>query len=221
MNCLDFEKLIALDIEGDLPELKAEKLGAHLKACRNCREFKDELRASQAMLKSLAEESAEEAVLEEVRGRVLEGIAAEAKPPRFLAWRFAVGAALVTTAIVAAVTLWRPRTPLQVARISQPPMQEHPDVGTRQRGQDGGATASETPAPQRGGEKQASPEVTRAASKASERPPARTEKAEHVVRRQKQSQAPLAAHLEPPQPEPLTVKFMTDDPNVVIYWQVD
>jgi predicted anti-sigma-YlaC factor YlaD len=140
---LDFEKLIALDVEGDLPERKAAKLGEHLKACRNCREFAEKLQASQAVLKSLAQEAMDEAMLREVRRRVLGGIATEAAPHRFLAWRFALGAALVATVILAAITLWRPRghgvsestrevskQPRMVAVQPAPTAPEHPRVRT-------------------------------------------------------------------------------------------
>ncbi|HXX23867.1 MAG TPA: zf-HC2 domain-containing protein [Terriglobia bacterium] len=199
MSCLDFEKLIALDIEGDLPEPKSAKLGAHLRACGDCREFKGKLLVSQTLLKSLAQESVEEAVLAEVRERVLEGIVAEAKPARFLAWRFALAAALVTAAIVAAVTLWRPRAPSHVARASRPPSVERVAVGTTQRGQDARVTAGETPA-------LGYPKIPTAKSKSE-------------LRQRKPSGSTLAARLKPP--EELVVKLLTDDPNVVIYWVVD
>ena len=199
MTCLDLEKLIALEIEGDLPQPKAAKLQGHLRACRDCREFKGELLASQALLKSLAQEAVDEAVFEEVRERVREGIAADAKPPRLLAWRFALGAALVTAAIVAAVTLWRPRPPLHVAKASQPPARERLEAGVPQRGQEARATAGETPA--------------------ARHPRFQTAKAKLVPRQRKPPASALAARRRPL--EPLTVKLYTDDPEVVIYWVLD
>jgi anti-sigma factor RsiW len=190
MSCLDFEKLIALDVEGDLPERKAAKLGKHLKACRNCQEFAEKLQASQALLKSLAQESPDMAVLQEVRQRVLDGIASGAEPHRFPAWRFALGAGLAAIAIFAAATLWRPR----------------------------GHGVSESL-----GEisKQSPAEAVRPAPTASEHPRVRTEKAKHVLRQRKQSQGSLSASVKLRQGEQLTVKLVTDDPNVVIYWLVD
>jgi anti-sigma factor RsiW len=187
---LDFEKLIALDVEGDLPERKAAKLGEHLKACRNCREFAEKLQASQALLKSLAQEPVEDAVLREVRQRVLDEIATEVEPDRFPAWRFALGAALVASVILAAITLWRLR----------------------------GHGVSEST---REVSKQPRMAAVRPAANSSEYARVRTEKVKHVLRQRKRSQAPLIASVKPPQSEQLTVKLVTDDPNVVIYWLVD
>jgi anti-sigma factor RsiW len=190
MSCLDFEKLIALDAEGDLPERKAGKLVKHLKACRNCREFAGKLQASQAMLKSLAQEPVDETVLWQVRQRVLRGIAAELEPHRFPAWRFALGAVLVATVILAAVTLWRPRGQGVSKSIRETPMQS-PLAAVR-------------------------PALT-----APEHPRTGTGRAIHVLRRRKESQGSLTASLKPVQVAQLTVKLVTDDPNVVIYWLVD
>lgn len=190
MTCLDFEKLVALYVEGDLPERKAAKLGEHLKACRNCQEFAEKLQASQALLKSLGQESVDEAVLQEVRQRVLDRIATDAAPHRFPAWRFALGAALVATAIFAAARLWRPGGPMHVARVREI-------------------------------SKQAPTEAVCPAPNATEHPRVRTEKAKQVLRPRKHSQGSLAARVKPPQVEQLTVKLVTDDPNVVIYWLVD
>ena len=190
MKCLDFEKLIALDVEGDLPERKAAKLVEHLKACRNCREFAEKLQTSQALLKSLAQEPVDEAALRELRQHVLSAIATEAEQHRFPAWRFALGAALVATVMLAAVTLWRLRghgVSESVGGVSKQPRM-----------------AALGPAPS-----------------TTENPRVRTERVKHVLRQRKRSQGPLTASMKPPRPEQLTVKLVTDDPNVVIYWLVD
>jgi len=189
MTCADFEKLIALDIEGDLPQRKAARLGEHLETCLTCQEFREKLQASQALLKSLAQEAADEAALREVRQRVLDEIPSEAAPHRFPAWRFALAAALLAAAIFAAVTLWRPRG-------------------------HGVSKSIETT-------RQAAPEAGRPAPTASEYAQARTENAKHVLRQRKPLGGSLAASVKPPQAEQLTVKLVTDDPNVVIYWLVD
>jgi anti-sigma factor RsiW len=190
MSCLDFEKLIALDIEGDLPERKAAKLVEHMKACGNCREFAGKLQASQALLKGLAQEPLDEAVLREVRQRVLRGIATQTQPHRFPAWRFALGAVLVAIVIFAAVTLWRPRGHGVSKSIRETPMQS--------------PMAAVRPAPT-----------------APEHPRAGTGRAIHVLRRRKEPRGSLTASFKPAQAAQLTVKLVTDDPNVVIYWLVD
>jgi len=190
MKCLDFEKMIALDVEGDLPERKAAKLVKHLKACRNCREFAEKLQASQALLKSLAQEPVDEGALREVRQHVLSAIATEAEPHRFPAWRFALGAALVAAVIFAATALWRSRGHGVTESVGGVSKQPH--------------MAAVRPAPT-----------------TTESPRVRTEKAKHVLRQRKRSQGPLTASVKPARPEQLTVKLVTDDPNVVIYWLVD
>jgi len=230
MTCLDFEKLIALDVEGDLPERKAAKLREHLKACRNCQEFAEKLQASQAVLKSLAQESADEAVLQEVRQRVLNGIATGAEPHHVRTWQFALGAALAATAIFAAVNLWHPSGPRHVARASRPLSRVRPAPATNdgqslpraERG-DARASAGETPALRRVREtsQQASTEAMRSAPTVPEHARARTERAKQVLRERRGFRGPLSANLKPPEREPLTVQLVSDDPNVVIYWLVD
>ena len=112
---------------------------------------------------------------------------------------FTYGAALVTAAIVAAVTLWRPRPPLHVAKASQPPARERLEAGVPQRGQEARATAGETPA--------------------ARHPRFQTAKAKLVPRQRKPPASALTARGRPS--EPLTVKLYTDDPEVVIYWVLD
>jgi hypothetical protein len=45
--------MLALHVEGDLPEAAAEITSKHLEACENCRLFLDRLRVRQSLLKSL------------------------------------------------------------------------------------------------------------------------------------------------------------------------
>jgi hypothetical protein len=230
MTCLDFEKLIALDAEGDLPERKAAKLGEHLRACRDCQEFTARLQASQALLKSLAQESADEAVLQEVRQRVLAGIATAAEPHYVRAWQFALGAALAAMAMFAAVNLWHPSGPRYVARESRPPSRERPapartggqSLPRAERG-DTRATAGETLALQRVREtsQHASTEAMSSAPTVPEHARAQTERAKQVLRERKEFQGSLSASVKPRAREPLTVMLVSDNPNVVIYWLVD
>jgi anti-sigma factor RsiW len=124
MNCLDFEKFIALHVEGDLPERKGRAVAEHLKICEHCQEFAERLKASQGMLKSLAEESVDDAVLQELRGRVLNGLVTETERQRFPLWRYALGAGLAVLVILAATTIRHPSKDrfAQVSRVtSQPP----------------------------------------------------------------------------------------------------
>ncbi|HVH69792.1 MAG TPA: zf-HC2 domain-containing protein [Candidatus Dormibacteraeota bacterium] len=108
MKCLDFEKLIALDLEGDLPERKGKAVAEHLKVCRRCQEFTEKLKASQTLLKSLAQESVDDGVLQEVRQSVFKSLPTEKERQGFRGWRYALGAGVTAVMVLAAITLWRP-----------------------------------------------------------------------------------------------------------------
>jgi anti-sigma factor RsiW len=63
MKCHDYEFLIALHIEGDLPEKKRGIVLEHLSRCESCQLFAEELKASQRILKSLRDEPLDEGIL--------------------------------------------------------------------------------------------------------------------------------------------------------------
>ncbi len=71
MSCTKFERLIALYVENDLAPGEAGVVESHLAACESCREFAEEMRASQAALKMLRNEYIEPSEFEQVRARVL------------------------------------------------------------------------------------------------------------------------------------------------------
>jgi anti-sigma factor RsiW len=190
MNCLDFEKLIALHVEGDLPERKGRAVAEHLKICEHCQEFAERLKASQGLLKSLAEESVDDAVLQELRGRVLSGLGTETERQRFPLWRYAVGAALAVLVVLAAITIRHPSKD----RLAEVPRVTSPPSATLARG--------ETPA------------LARSSS-------LRVAKGKGVVRRRAHFRGSLPEGAKPQPSVQLTVKLVTDDPNVVVYWVVD
>ena len=57
MSCGFSKELLALHVEGDLSEARAEMTSSHLRMCEDCRRFLDELRATQSLLKSLRSET--------------------------------------------------------------------------------------------------------------------------------------------------------------------
>ena len=189
MNCADFEKLIALDAEGDLPERKADKLKHHLLACHYCQSFAQSLRISQDLLKELANETPDDGLLQGVRVGVLNRLRTEAAPKAFPFWRFALGAGLVAMLAFAAVMLKRraPAPPIQFTAIMRQPAAME---AIRQ------ATAP-PPNPLTQSPKRASAATARKSSAGAP--------SESTRRRL----------------EPLMVKLYTDNPHVVIYWQVD
>lgn len=190
MNCTDFEKLFALDVEGDLPGPQLGKLREHLQACTRCHEFVQELNASQALLRGLAEEAVDEDALEEIRRRVRIGLAAEAERPAFLAWRWALGTGMVAALILGGLIL-RPliRKPVPQAKATR---RAPATVATAE-------TASTLP----------SPLLPQTGKRISAR--------QHEL----SSPASLRIGARAQHAESLTIKLLTDNPNLVIYWLVD
>jgi anti-sigma factor RsiW len=190
MNCKGLEKLIALYVEGDLPEAKGRAVAEHLKICGHCQKFAEKLKASQALLKSLAEESVDDGVLQELRGRVLKGLGTEAERQWFPLWRYALGAGLTALVVLAAITIRRPSKDrvVRVPRVTSQPL------ATEAAGQ--------------------APTLARSSS-------ARAAKGKRVVHRREHFRGSLTASTKQLESQQLTVKLVTDDPNVVIYWLVD
>ena len=86
MSCKRFEWLIALYVEGDLPERRARNVERHLAACAECRRFAEELKASQGALKDLRHETIYETDLHELHRRVIVAVALK-QPEYAAAWR--------------------------------------------------------------------------------------------------------------------------------------
>lgn len=112
MKCQQFERLIALHIEGDLPDRQARRLEQHLVWCPTCRAFAEALNESQVTLKDLAEETMGETVLQAMRQRVLHAIRVEPEPIRrtrgtlfFPRWRLGLAGAVVALVAVTAVSI--------------------------------------------------------------------------------------------------------------------
>ncbi len=190
MNCAGFEKLIALHVEGDLPERKGRAIAEHLKICEHCQEFAEKLKASQALLKSLAEESVDDAVLEELRERIVNRLGTATERLWFPVWRYAVGAGLTALVLLAAITIRHPSKD-RVADVPRVPSQQ---LATEAAGQ--------------------APTLARSSS-------ARAMKGKRAVHRREHFQGSLKASTKPQQSVQLTVKLVTDDPNVVVYWLID
>ena len=201
MKCSDFEKMIALDVGGDLPQPMAAPLAAHLRTCAQCQAFAAGLQSSQAWLKELGEQAPDAEMLQGVRRGVLNQLPNPHAPALRPVWQFALGVAAVALFALAIFGVWhRSRTPVRrmVAERKSPTVlstsgnsQEAPGLGSVAVPRGPGHTPKH-----------------RAAKLATTRP-------RHTGA---DSQA------EPAQPghaEPLMVKLLTDNPRVVIYWFVD
>jgi hypothetical protein len=90
MNCEQFERLIALQVEGDLPENQQSKLSKHLLACGSCHRFAEEIRDSQASLRSYTGEDFDETLLAGIRHNVMSqihtGVIALSRWERIAGW---------------------------------------------------------------------------------------------------------------------------------------
>ena len=116
MNCNSFEELIALHAEGDLESSQAISVELHLKSCTSCQRFLAELKASQALVKDLAEESLDPASFNVVRQRVMQAVNRQQAarpiwwrflPPALAEWRPAWAAALVALVALGFLLQWQ------------------------------------------------------------------------------------------------------------------
>jgi hypothetical protein len=121
VSCERFERALALDVSGDLPPREASALRAHLAGCARCCEFAAGLERSQAALRALADEDLPQDALRSVRLRVRAAAASEPRrwARRAPVWVWAAAASVV--ALAAGVVAWRVTTgpPMQVARAPE------------------------------------------------------------------------------------------------------
>jgi hypothetical protein len=63
--------MLALHVESDLPDAAGEITSRHLESCEDCRQFLDELRVRQSLLKSLRRHTVSSSESRAMRGRVM------------------------------------------------------------------------------------------------------------------------------------------------------
>ena len=71
MSCGFSKEMLALHVEGDLPERAAGITSNHLEACEDCRRFLDQLRVRQSLLKSLRLHTVSSSECRAMRGDVM------------------------------------------------------------------------------------------------------------------------------------------------------
>lgn len=231
MTCARFEEQLALYVENDLPPVETAEVDEHLADCSACRGFLEEMRASQFLLKDLADEAIPEAALATLRARVV------VSPPQGiqhrLAWLGALAAGLAAVAIASMVTMPRgcvaippAHPPERLAQTSAPsPMTVAP----------WGPSALPAPAPAPApamvlvSESRPHISATRRATAPIRAP--HTGPGLSAADADQLARAVVAisriesltdgdAETPPPAPEPF-VRLATSDPNVVIYWRLD
>jgi anti-sigma factor RsiW len=208
MTCSRWHRVIALEVGGDLDPRRSRRLGRHLQGCSACSELAEELRSQRDEFAELDRLAVDSVTLGSVRHAVLANLADRPRPVfRLLAGgsRLAFAAAAAVVLVVAAVVLWRGEAPTQ-------PVVAERAIPT--------AVAAPIPDPM------PSPITDVIVKPLQAVPPsAPLEPVESGLTRLAQSDVPsprndTAASRSNPT-EPMTVKILTDDPDVVIYWIVD
>ena len=209
MNCQEWEQSIALWIEGDLPRSGAERVERHLSSCAACRSFADELAETQAKLKLMRDEAADEVALRSIRTRVMERLEGNqrAGTTGFRAsWgmTYAVGGAAALLGVSLGLWALFSDTPTRVTSPGPEIVAEAPTPI------EAAPLAPSVPKPE------APVEVAEVA------PPSPPPEAAGDSVREENEEIVSEPPAEPAEePETLVVKLLTDDPNVVIYWLVD
>ena len=91
MNCRFSREMLALHVEGDLPDASAAATVRHLAGCEECRRFLEELRASQALMKSVRRETVDFSECSAMRREVMRAIS---ERPGALGWRLRIERAI-------------------------------------------------------------------------------------------------------------------------------
>jgi hypothetical protein len=185
------EGLIALHVEGDLDEADRRRVEQHLRTCVACQTLADEIRESQAAFKSMRQEVADQAALSSVRLRVLADIAGMESGSLFE--RLFWGG-FRQRATLAGLAVLLGGVALWFSASREIPTGPAPDP----------VVVVRVPVPE--------PELEEPLP-----PPPHPKPVTRPPRRKKPT--PVVVPSEP-QPQ-VTIKLLTDDPNVIIYWLGD
>jgi anti-sigma factor RsiW len=194
MSCHEFEGLIALHVEGDLHEAERRRVEQHLRTCAACVTLADELRESQAAFKSMRQDVAEQSALSTVRACVLADIAGMESGSLFERLFLGGFRQRATLAGIAVVLVGGAVLWFSVDRRIPSGPAADPVAVVRMPAQEVKLSEPSTP--------------PTAPPKPTARPP-----------RQQKPPRPVVAPSES-QPQ-VTIKLLTDDPNVIIYWLGD
>ncbi len=229
MSCDAFESMIALDAGGDLPAADAERLARHLAACVDCRRFATEMRQSQRAVALLADVPVDEEVLAAVRAGVLGKVGGRSTvvpfrlPPRVLAL------AAVLTVALGALFLLRfgrpvPDRPVPIERLEAPAprIAEVPAVQQPAPGPEPTTAEPESagpPAPDRAAADFRAP-IEETALKTPEPGPPVTVSPTIRAAMPTAAVATAMPAAEPPKFEPMVIKLVSEEADLVIYWLV-
>jgi anti-sigma factor RsiW len=193
MNCKYSENDIALYVEGDVSNALSHEIQAHLTACAGCHELAASLRESQAIFKTLRQDTAGSAALSAVRARVIDEISSSRSRWPWGRWIYAMAGAGLAVVVGVLLMLDRSRVePVQQVWVSE---SQQPVAA---------APRPSSPVKQSVKQDVATVPVPNAHARRKRRSAVHTEK-----------------RVDSPPAQTLVVKLFTDDPNIVIYWLVD
>ena len=207
MNCNAFKSWIALYVEGDLSEADRKRVESHVRICSSCWDLVHDLRESQSMFKSLRAETVNATELAEVRERVFNEVRTLQPAPGwvvamhrmfFAGFRFRNAVAGVVLVFLVSGALWH-------SLMHQPTVFEAPmKVATPE--------AREVLKP-----------AEAAISAAVRRPIPYKRSAPSATLEEEVLEIPSIPLIAEPVEESsqalvVPMKFLTDDPNIIIYW---
>jgi len=193
MSCSDFEQLIALYVEEDLSVVERGRVEVHLKKCSACWDLAEDLKESQTVFKSIRQDIPDATALSALRERVL----SEVSGIESMTWfeRFLFGSLRRKAALAGIALVLVGSGAMWLARSLQVAPAKPPIVVAVNP-----VPPVVVPAPVFG-EPQPSP---------APRP------------RTKLTLQPVPVpDLPAGERKQVAIKFLTDDPNVIIYWLVD
>jgi hypothetical protein len=197
------EDVLALLVEGDLPQGKADEIEGHLGRCAECRGVVADLRESQGLFKSLRQEMMPESAINTLRSSVMDAAAQVERPSGlalrverlvFAGFRRRYAVAGLAIVVVLSALMWRSKsavksqplpTPLPIAAVLPSEPAPIPSAVTQTKVIAKHTIVSKhrvTPNPE------PAPEPTQAVTE---------------------------------EPKQIVMKIVTDDPNIIIYWLLD
>lgn len=239
MSCKQYEEWLALEVGGDLFPDKASQLARHLAECDDCRRVTEELRESQAALRTFHRSPLAEDRLDAVRSAVLAELRTGKPTPfwkrpsgaKWLTPRWALAGAAV--ALVVTTAYWsfdaakrsRPEVLIAVQPTPQEPDTPEPanprpsKLASELRGERRHAVPAGLP--------QASPTKELATASLPPRDPAPT-KAERAVASKPDKAEHEITVISPPQTDTddtehnqdTVLQLASSDPDITIYWLI-
>lgn len=191
MKCSDFERLVALYVEEDLQGEERASVEAHLRVCSTCRDLAEDLKESQSVFKSIRQDVPAAAALSSLRERVMSEVGERQSGSWFE--RVFLGAFRRRAALAGVMLLVAGYGAWWFAPVP--------------------AAVPVTPVQTAVGTPPAPVVVAPPVAPITKRPVPKR------VRRK--APAPSLAPAPVEESQQVTIKLLTDDPNVIIYWLVD